>query len=418
MNMTWSIGWEYLKNRQRQTILSLLGVIMGVTFFIAIASMMTGMHNYFIEKLIDTAPHVKVMDEFRTPELQPVYDEFPDSLVELRGLKPKAEIKGIRSADAVIAALKEMPGVTYSPVLQGQVFLRYGGKDVAINLMGITPELERSASNLERDMIEGDLNSLLTNSNGILIGKELARKMVIRKNATLNVISPAGIVKHMKVVGLFKTGISEMDSSMGYAMLKKVQILQERENRVNQINIRLQDVDKAPSLAADIEGRFGYRTESWQETFANIFEMFMVENIIMYSTVGAIMLVAGFGIFNIISTSVNDKRKDIGILKSIGFSEKDIMWIFVVQGVVVGVAGTLIGWVFGAMLIELFASYNIDLGDAVDMPVTFDGLPMLRSVWLYIISGAMALVSSVLSAYFPARKAAELNPVEIIRGAS
>ena len=416
--MTYYIGWEYLMNRRRQTILSLLGVIMGVTFFIGIASMMTGMHSYFIEKLIDTSPHVKILDEFRSPQIQPVFKAFPESTVELRGIKPKEELKGIRSADAIISALSKMPGVYYSPVLQGQVFLRYGGKDIAINLIGINPELERTASNLERDMIEGDLNSLLTNSNGILIGKELARKLVIRKNATLSVISPAGLVKHMKVVGMFDTGIPEIDYSMGYAMLKKVQILQKRENRINQINIRLKDVDSAVPLASSIEKRFGYRTESWQETFANVFEMFMVENIIMYSTVGAIMLVAGFGIFNIISTSVNDKRKDIAILKSMGFSEKDILMIFVFQGILIGIVGTIIGWILGAGLIEYFASFTLDFGEDFEMPVAFDGLPMNRSVWLYIISGLMATLSSTLSAYIPARKAAELHPVEIIRGAA
>lgn len=111
----------------------------------------------------------------------------------------------------------------------------------------------------------------------------------------------------MKLVGLFNTGVTEVDGSTGYAMLKKVQILQDRENRINQINIRLQNVDDATSLAADLEKRYGYRTESWQETFANIFEMFVIENIIMYSTVGVIIIVSSFGIFNIISTSVNEK---------------------------------------------------------------------------------------------------------------
>jgi lipoprotein-releasing system permease protein len=201
-------------------------------------------------------------------------------------------------------------------------------------------------------------------------------------------------------------------------MLKKVQILQKRENRINQINIRLKDVDSAVPLASSIEKRFGYRTESWQETFANVFEMFMVENIIMYSTVGAIMLVAGFGIFNIISTSVNDKRKDIAILKSMGFSEKDILMIFVFQGILIGIVGTIIGWILGAGLIEYFASFTLDFGEDFEMPVAFDGLPMNRSVWLYIISGLMATLSSTLSAYIPARKAAELHPVEIIRGAA
>ncbi len=418
MNTVLVIGWEYLKNRRRQTVLSILGVMLGVSFFIGIASMMKGMHDYFIEKLIDVAPHVKIMDEFRNPQQQPVYQRFPDAAVELRGIKPREEIRGIHSARSILERLTAMDGLAVSPVLQGQVFLRYGGKDVAAALTGIRPEMERHASNLERDMTQGDLNALLTNSNGIIIGEELAHKLGARPGAKISAISPAGNTRVMKLVGLFNTGVTEVDGSTGYAMLKKVQILQNRENRINQINIRLQNVDDATSLAADLEKRYGYRTESWQETFANIFEMFVIENIIMYSTVGVIIIVSSFGIFNIISTSVNEKSRDIAILKSIGFSEGDIRKVFLFQGIVIGLIGSIFGWVLGAMLVEMLASFRIDLGEEVNMPIKFEGMPVFRSVWLYIGGAVMATLSSVISAYIPARKAAALYPVDIIRGAA
>ncbi|MBL1147632.1 MAG: ABC transporter permease [Pseudomonadota bacterium] len=418
MNTVLVIGWEYLKNRRRQTVLSIVGVMLGVSFFIGIASMMKGMHDYFIEKLIDVAPHVKIMDEFRNPQQQPVYQRFPDAAVELRGIKPREEIRGIHSARSILERLTAMDGLAVSPVLQGQVFLRYGGKDVAAALTGIRPEMERHASNLERDMTQGDLNALLTNSNGIIIGEELAHKLGARLGAKISAISPAGNTRTMKLVGLFNTGVTEVDGSTGYAMLKKVQILQDRENRINQINIRLQNVDDATSLAADLEKRYGYRTESWQETFANIFEMFVIENIIMYSTVGVIIIVSSFGIFNIISTSVNEKSRDIAILKSIGFSEGDIRKVFLFQGIVIGLIGSIFGWVLGAMLVEMLASFRIDLGEEVNMPIKFEGMPVFRSVWLYIGGAVMATLSSVISAYIPARKAAALYPVDIIRGAA
>jgi len=418
MNTVLVIGWEYLKNRRRQTILSISGVMLGVAFFIGIASMMKGMHDYFIEKLIDVAPHVKIMDEFRNPQQQPVYHYFPGATIELRGVKPREEIRGIHSAKTILERLATMEGIAVSPVLQGQVFLRYGGKDVAAALTGIQPEMERHASNLERDMTKGDLNALLTNSNGIIIGEELAHKLGAKLGARITAISPAGITRTMKLVGLFNTGVTEVDGSAGYAMLKKVQILQDRENRINQINIRLQNVDSAAPLAADLEKRYGYRTESWQETFANIFEMFVIENIIMYSTVGVIIIVSSFGIFNIISTSVSEKSRDIAILKSIGFSEGDIKKIFLFQGIVIGLIGSVLGWVIGAMLVEMLASFHIDLGEEVNLPIKFEGMPVFRSVWLYVGGAAMATLSSVISAYIPARKAAALYPVDIIRGAA
>ena len=112
----------------------------------------------------------------------------------------------------------------------------------------------------------------------------------------------------MKLVGLFNIGVPEVDANTSYATLKKVQILQNKEDVINQINIRMDNIDHAPILAAQLEKRYLYRMESWQESFANLFEIFMIENAIMYSTVGEILLVSGFGIFNIISTTVNEKN--------------------------------------------------------------------------------------------------------------
>ena len=416
--MNLSIALEYIRNRKRQSVFSVLGVVMGVAFFIAIASMMQGMHSYFIEKLVDVAPHVKIMDEFRESETQPIYRKYSDSIIELRGVKPKEEIRGIRSADKIIIDLEKRKDLSVAPALLGEAFLRYGGKDIGASIIGINPEKERFASNLERDMVKGNLNSLLTNSSGIILGKSLAKKLSIKMGNKLSVISPAGIIKKMKVVGIFDTGVTEMDSVTSFILLKKAQILQEKQNVINRINIRLKNINQATEIALEMEGRYKYKSESWQETFANIFEMFIIENAIMYSTVAAILMVAGFGIYNIISTSVNEKSKDIAILKSMGFCEKDIRLIFLFQGIVIGVVGTIIGWIIGAVIIELLTLVKLDTSGEVDMPFQIEGFPMYRSISLYIWGGFLAIMSSAISAYIPARKAASLKPVDIIRGAA
>jgi len=419
MNMTLSIALEYIRNRKRQALLSIFGVMLGVAFFIAIAGMMRGMHDYFIEKLIDVVPHVKIMDEFRTPPSQPIYQNYPDSLIDLRGIKPKEELRGIRGAKKIITKLYTRDDIRISPVLEGQAFLRYGGKDIASRLIGIDPKMERNTSNLARDITHGSLDRLLTNSNGIILGKGLANKLAIQLGAKLSVISPVGVIKKMKLVGLFDSGVPEVDAATSYAMLKKVQILQGKEDVINQINIRMNNIDAAPALAETLEKNYQYRAESWQESFANLFEIFMLENMIMYSTVAAILLVAGFGIYNIISTTVNEKKHDIAILKSIGFSERDVRHIFLYQGIIVGIMGTILGWVLGAILVELLAMLDFSFEGDVQAPVEFnDGFPMYRSIWLYIGGGIMAIISSSISAYLPARKAAALYPVDIIRGAA
>lgn len=416
MSLTLSIAVEYLMNRRKQTVLSVLGVAMGVAFFIAITGLMQGMHNYFIDRLVDASPHVKIMDEFRNPPAQPVYDYYPDGLVSIRGLKPKAELRGIRNVEKILPVLARRDDLAISPILRGQAFLRYGGKDLATSVIGINPAAERRASQLDEDLIVGNLNNLLTNSNGIILGKALADKLGLDYGAKLSVVSPAGVTMNMKVVGIFETGVTEFDGNNSYALLKKVQVLQDKDDTINQINIKMRDVNAAPQLAASLEQKFGYKVESWQETYANIFDLFVVQNSVTYSMVIAIVLVSGFGIYNIISTAVSEKNRDIAILKSMGFSEPDITKIFLHQGIIVGIIGTVVGWLFGAFLVEVLASIDLTLEE--ETLVKFDGFPIYRAAWLYWAAGGMAIVIAAFSAWLPARKAAQLHPVDIIRGAA
>jgi lipoprotein-releasing system permease protein len=205
-----------------------------------------------------------------------------------------------------------------------------------------------------------------------------------------------------------------MDNFQGYALLKKVQVLQDRPNVVNRIRLRLDEVTEAEPLARRIEQRFGYRSESWQEANQNVLGIFVIQNGVMYSTTGAILLVAAFGIFNIISTVVLEKTRDIAILKSFGLDARDIGTIFVFEGFLVGVVGTLMGWALGYGLILGLESIEFEIEGFVKT----QGFILYRSANHYLLSGAMALVAATFAAYLPARKAARVDPVDIIRGAA
>ncbi len=266
MPLTLAIALTHLRNRKRQTLVSVLGVAMGVGFFIAMAAMMQGFHVYFINKVIDVWPHVTIKDEYRAAPVQPVQRMFGAGVVALYGLKPRDELRGIKDAETVLDGLNRRADLSAAPTLRGQVFLRYGSKDVSATLVGIEPEHERRVSQLEKDLIAGHLNALYSAANGIILGDGVARKVGAELNDTLSVISPAGVVLKMKVVGIFRTGITPIDNFESYALLKKAQILQNRPNVINQIRIRLRDVTQARSIAKSIEARLGYRTESWEET--------------------------------------------------------------------------------------------------------------------------------------------------------
>lgn len=410
------VAVHYLVNRKRQAAISVVGVMLGVAFFIAISGMLQGMHQFFIQRLVDSYPHVMISDEFREPEAPPVVMRYPDAVTVIRGLKPKEETQGVRNYRQIIEGLKEKPGLTYSPITSGQVFLRYGGRDVSTTIYGVDPRLERNASKLARDMKVGKIENLMTTSNGIILGRAMADKIGLDMGSRLNVISPVGVIMQMKVVGIFDSGVTQVDTGTSYANIKKVQVLQNKVNKINQINIRLDDVDSAPTVATVLERKYKYKAESWQEAFKNIFELFVVQNGIMYTTVSVILLVAGFGIYNIISSSVMEKYRDIAILKSMGFSESDVIGIFFWQGVVIGIIGVFAGWACGAGLVEILASIKLSLNK--DVAVRMDGFPMFRSLWLYAAGGVMGLLSAAFAAWIPARRAARLNPVDIIRGAS
>ena len=209
--------------------------------------------------------------------------------------------------------------------------LRYGGKDIGVSLAGIEPETEARVSKLEQDMRSGSLTALHTIANGIIVGDGLADKLGADLGATLTVSTPSGQPRRMKIAGIFHNGVVSLDNGQAYTLLKTAQILLDRPNVINRIRLRIDDINQARPLARRIEGMLGYRSESWEEANESILEVFFIRNIIMFTVVGAILLVAGFGIFNIVSTITHEKIRNIAILKSLGFRQRDIQTIFVAK---------------------------------------------------------------------------------------
>lgn len=412
MSLELHIALQHLLHRRRQTLVSLLGVAMGVAFFIGIASMMQGFQRDFVNRIVDIQPHIIIKDEFRTAPEQPVERVYGGATIELRGLKPRDEVRGLRGARNMLAVLEDEPGLHVAPTLSGNILLRFGGKDVSANVTGIIPERQRQVTHLEKDLIAGSLDSLYGTANGLIIGDGVASRAGIRMDDLVSVVSPVGVSMKMKVVGIFSSGITLVDNFETYVLLKKAQVLQNRPNVINRINLRLDDVEQAGEVAARVERRFGYRAEPWQEQSRNVLGIFVIQNAIMYSTVGAILIVSCFGIFNVISTVVFEKTRDIGILKSMGFRDVHIRRIFVLEGMVVGVIGMVLGWALGYAIVEFMGSLRFNMEGFVKA----QGFILYRTPKHYVISGIMAVVSATLAAWIPARRASRMNPVDIVRG--
>jgi lipoprotein-releasing system permease protein len=403
-----------LARRRRQTLVSVSGVALGVAFFIAIVALMRGFQTYFVDQIIDVAPHITIKDETRIPAPQAAEIAYPGAAIVVRGVKPRDRIRGIRAAGDKVAMLEAMDGVAAAPVLQGQALMRYGSRDVSAVVTGIDPARHIRVSNIEKDMTAGRLDDLRRTANGIIIGEGLGQRLGIGMGDTLTVISPQGVVLSMQVAGMFRTGIQTVDQGHAFALLKVNQVLQDRPNVVNQILVRLADVTQAEPMARLIESRFGDRAESWEEQSANVLTVFVIQNAITYSVTGAILLVAAFGIYNIISTVVFEKTRDIAILKSLGFTEGDIQLLFLVQGLVAGLLGAILGSVLGGLMIEALAQIRF----ATSTPSGANGFIMDRDWRIYAAACFFALMAAGIASVIPARRASKLDPVQVVRGAA
>ncbi len=404
------IALRHLSRRRRQTLVAVSGVAVGVGFFLAVSAMMIGSQTDFVRQLIDAAPHIVISDEIRSPTPQPGARVYKDGAVQLHGYKVRTEARGIKDWQAVLAAANDVPGAVASPSLTGGVTLRLGGHDEALAIVGVDPKIESRVSDIADKLRVGNLRDLETVQGGIIIGEEMAKRLGVGMGDII-AASSASRTRSMRVVGLFKRGQSQLGSTSGYVLLREAQSMLGRPFVINRIGLRIPDPYQAEDVAARLEQRFGYKAESWQERSADFLSLLVTRNVIMYSVVSAILLVASFGIYTVVSNSVADKRRDIAILRSIGFSEGDLQFIFVMEGLMLAVIGVFCGWALGYGLMEILGSLNFPIAGE-DQHVPLD-----RSPRQYAIAAAASLFAGAIAAWLPARKASRVDPVDILRGA-
>ena len=303
----------------RQTGFAVAGVATGVGFSIMMASLMQGSQDDFTHRLINTLPHITVSDERRTPPPQPAEVEF--KAAEIHGLTPEARRPGIKNPLATMAALEAwMPGGV-APSVKVQAIIRYANHDVSTTVTGIDPRRESKVSELPKQMRSGSLIALYRATNAIVIGDRLAEKIGARIGANITLQTSQGARITAQVVGLFHTGVRQQDEGTAYVLTKTGQILARQTGLINELRIRLTDPLQARDIAARVERDTGYKSVSWQEAYEDLLSTFIIRNIIMYAVVGAILLVASFGTYNIISTITHEKARDIAIMKSLGLRE-------------------------------------------------------------------------------------------------
>ncbi|MBB3387932.1 lipoprotein-releasing system permease protein [Rhizobium sp. BK275] len=413
MPLILDIAVTHIVGRGRQTIVAVLGVAVGVGFSIAMAALMQGGQDDFIRQLVDTMPHVDITDEHRTARRQPAEDVF--TTVAISGLRPRDDRRGIINPTAATAGLESWVSGRFAESLKAQGVIRYSSREVGAAIIGIDPEREPGVSPIVEDFVKGSFAALTAGGNNVVIGETMAGRLGAGLGDTITAVSSEGLTRDFKIVGLFHTGTTARDEGEAYLLLKNAQILSARPNAINEIRIKLDDPNRAPDVARRAEAELGYKAVAWQEANESILEALVVRNVIMYTVVGAIMLVAGFGIYNIISTITHEKARDIAIMKSLGFPESDMRRLFLLEGMAIGAAGSAIGCAFGLSMIYALSLIRFEIA-TTGQEIT--RLPIAWSALHYVIASAFALGSAAVAGYLPARRAAHLNPVEIIRGAT
>ena len=411
MNLVIDIAVTHVRSRLRQTLVGLLGVAMGVGFSVIMASLMEGSQRDFVSQLVDSLPHITMNDERRSPPRQPAEDAF--DTIAISGLRTPETRPGIKNPYAIMAELEGWLNGAVAPSVETRAVIRYAGRDTAASVIGVDPRRERYVSKLPTQVRGGDLDALYKSSNAIIIGDKLAQKTGARIGNTIALASGRGEVMSCTVVALFHSGIAQSDETQAYTLIKTAQILAGQTGIINAMRIRVADIMQAMSVAGRIEAQTGYKSVSWQEANEDLLSAFEIRNFIMYTVVGAILLVASFGTYNIISTITHEKTRDIAILKSLGFTEGTVRRIFLIEALLIGLAGTVLGWVLGYALCSLLGTieFKSPFMDATHLPLYYTPKH-------YALAALVALTASAIAGYLPARKAARQHPVEIIRGAS
>jgi lipoprotein-releasing system permease protein len=411
MNLVLDVAFTHVKSRARQTLVAVAGVATGVGFSIMMASLMQGSQDDFIRQLVNSLPHITVYDERRHPPEQPAEVEF--DAVRIYGLTPEARRRGIKNPLATMASLEAwLPG-DIAPSVKVQGIIRYASRDVGTSIFGIDPRREPEVSELAKQMRQGTLKDLYGATNAIILGDRLAEKIGARIGANITVQTSDGARINAQVVGMFHAGIRSIDEGTAYVLVRTAQILAKQTGLVNELRVRVNDPMAAREVAARVERETDYKSVSWQEANEDLLSTFVIRNAIMYTIVGAILLVASFGTYNIISTITYEKARDIAIMKSLGLSERTVRLIFVVEALLIGFAGGLIGFALGFLLCLGLGSIEFK-SPFMDI----NRLPLAYSPAHYAIAMFVALASSFAAGFMPARKAARVHPVDIIRGAT
>jgi lipoprotein-releasing system permease protein len=411
-----TIAKTHLLSKIKQTSTAAMGVMFGIGAYITLVCFMTGLNQMLDDLILNQTPHVHVYNEILPSKKQPVdlYEETQNLFNVVHSVKPKLSQKKIHNALPIMEYLKGKENVKGAiPQVKTTIFYIAGSIELGGNLTGILPLKEGEFFNLQDYVVQGTLQDLDQNNNGILLGMGVAKKMSLKVGDRIQISTVKGELFPLKIIGFYQSGIAEIDNIQSFVNLKTAQrIIGEADNYITDINVKLYDMNEAFSLSKKIESQFNLTAVDIKTANAQFETGTTIRNLITYAVSITLLIVAGFGIYNILNMLIYEKMNDIAILKATGFSGRDVQLIFMSQAVIIGFTGGVLGLLIGFGLVNFIGTIPFE----TEALPTVNTYPVNINPTFFIIGFSFALISTFLAGYLPARKAKKIDPVRIIRG--
>lgn len=408
------VSISLLLARWKQTLVAAVGVTFSIAMFVTLLGFMNGLNDLLDGLIMNRTAHIRLYHDINVSKIQPVDLLSPQTKNFVRSVKPKNQRLEIYNSAQIMQAIKGDARVLgVAPKINAQVFYNVGSVDLTGVINGIDPDEENRLFMFSDYVTAGNYLDLKNIPNSIILGKGVADKMAANIGDVVQVTTSKGERLQLKVVGVFQSGLQDLDRVQSYCSISTTQkLLGVSNNYITDIQVKLKDILQAPAMA--IEYQRYYETDAIDIQQANSqFETgSSVRTIISYAVGVTLLVVAGFGIYNILNMMIYEKMDSIAIMKAIGFSGKDVNMIFIFIALSIGVFGGAMG-----LLVGFGISNMID-----NIPFNTDSLPTIKTFPInynpifYIIASIFSIVTTYLAGYFPSRKASKIDPVIIIRG--
>jgi lipoprotein-releasing system permease protein len=397
------VALRFLREGRMQTLLIVGGVTIGVAVIVFLTALITGLQSSIIARTLGSQAHVVVLppEEINVPVLDRSQDAISAAIQ-----KRAQRLRSIDQWEAVLRQAERAPGViAVSPMATGPAFATRGTASKSVALLGIEPERYEKVVKIREYMIAGDFRVQGTDA---VIGIELARDLGATVGDKIRLATAESRDDVVTIAGIFDIGVKDLNRRWVFISIKLAQNLLDLAGGVSNIDLRVDRLFEAERIANRMEAQTGLKVESWMETNPQLLAALRNQTITNGLIRGFVIMIVALGIASVLVVSVVQKQREIGILRAMGTSPRRIMTIFLLQGGMVALAGSIAGSPLAALLVRLFSTIYR----------TGDGKPLFApevDPTLFLTAWGVAAAVGVIAAVIPARRAAHLDPVVAIR---